>query len=68
MGDIVGSCVGLCICAPCQSSADEPRPLINGDEWLEIVSPTPLPLSESFYLTLEGNVPWECDIASVLLS
>lgn len=49
-----------------QTSAEEPRPLINSDEWLEIASPTPLSLSESFYLSLQGIVP--CDVASVLLS
>lgn len=64
--DIVRSCVGLRICVSPQTSADEPRPLINSDEWLKIVSPTPLSLSESFYLTLQGILP--CDVASVLLS
>lgn len=64
--DIVWSCVGLCICVLSQTSAEEPRPLINGDEWLKIVSPTPLSLSESFYLTLLGILP--CDVASLLLS
>lgn len=59
-------CVRLCICVPSWSSAEETRPLINSDEWLKIVSPTPLSLSESFYLTLQGILP--CDVVSVLLS
>ncbi len=58
--------VWICACVPTQISAEEPRPLINSDEWLKIVSPTPLSLSESFYLTLQGILP--CDVASVLLS
>lgn len=62
--NVVCSCVGLCICVP---SAEEPHPLINSDEWLEIVSPTPLSLSESFYLlTLLGILPR--DVTSLLLS
>lgn len=64
--DIVHSCVGLCICVPPQSSAEEPRSLINSDEWLTMVSPTPLSLSESFYLTPWGIMP--CDVGTVLLS
>lgn len=64
--DIVCSCVGLRTCVPSQITAEEPHLLINCDEWLEIGRPTPVSLSESFYLTLQGIVP--CDVASVLLS
>lgn len=56
----------LGVCVPSQTSAEEPCPLIKSDEWLKIVSPTPLSLSKGFYLTLQGIL--QCDVASVLLS
>lgn len=56
----------LILCISSQTSAEQTRPLINSDEWLEIVSLNPLSLSESFYLSLQGILP--CDVASLLLS
>lgn len=59
-------CAAVHICVPSQSCAEEPCPLIKSDEWLKIVSPTPLSLSEGFYLILQGIL--QCDVASALLS
>lgn len=55
------SYVALCLFEPSQTSAEEPRPLINSDECMKIVRPDPLLLSEGFYLTLQGILP--CDVS-----